>query len=707
MDWIRNNWKSLAKWTGLGMGCLVVAGLGFVLSRYIAAGAEYEGELLDLAPTDVSVVMTIDNVPNRKGEFERFLDDLILQPSLPQLERSSLWDGTGRKTFGDSLERFRNERYEQGLTRARSSAEELGIELFKDVLDGQLVICTDPGEGRTEMLMLMRVARDARFKWQFIDMASGFFPDGPDQPKLEYSGGILRITPPARPDLQAPESDSPETTYITILDDVLVVSNSERLIGGSIRLHSTGEKGISADETYGRTVKLVEPSTRERHFSGIWLNLDRMRTRIPAETNEEGNPVSPVDAYGALPTSVVSIYPDIFGPVNRIVSQNLDTRPFVAAYYGLDITEPSQITFDQYLLAHPERINAPEFAHLRKTWSQPAVEETQLDLLPPDTMLQVSYRQPMAVLYNEVLDDEARGSLVGDFVVALNRPGVMQHVPREVDELLFAAVPRGYAPNASFPLSGTDLPLPGFVIAFRAPDASPVVARALLEEYLQVQRGRNTEEPGERREGPVKVVDLQIAGSPAYGFEDPREEDNFIRRLNRSIRAALVGEWLMLTNSEALLTHAINARAGNARGLAQAAGSPWNSLPKRGNATIYLNFDEFSRFAVNPELFKVLRDNKYNPSLIEGRDPREFRSEIARSMGYDPSDPANLTKPDVTNEYNRRKLAWEQKCKIEGDQYVSELQRDMNALRFFEDLALTTTFQPDHLHVRGILRIGD
>ena len=31
----------------------------------------------------------------------------------------------------------------------------------------------------------------------------------------------------------------------------------------------------------------------------------------------------------------------------------------------------------------------------------------------------------------------------------------------------------------------------------------------------------------------------------------------------------------------------------------------------------------------------------------------------------------------------------------------------MNALRFFEDLALTTTFQPDHLHVRGILRIGD
>ena len=702
MDWIRDNWKTVAKWSAVALGCLVVGVLGFILSRYIAAGGEYDGELLDLAPTDVSVVMVVDNVPNRKGEFERFLDDLVLQPTLPQFEQSGLWEDTGEKAFGDSLERFRTEKYEQGLSDARNNAEKLDIELFKDVLDGELVICTDPGKDKTDLLILTRLAHSARFRWQFIDLASGFFPDDPNQPKLEYSGGVLRITPPAEPGKKA------ETTYMTLLDDVLVISNSDRLMGGAIRLHATEEKGMSSDATYNRTIDLVDPAQRERHVSGVWLNLDRMRERLPATEDDDGKLVSPVDNYGSLPTGVVSIYPDIFGPVNRIVSQNLDTRPFVAGYYGVDITEPSQVTFDQYLLAHEERINAPEFEHLRKTWSQPAAEETQLGLLPPDTMLQVSYRQPMPVLYNDVLDDEARGSLVGDFVVALNQPGVMQHVPGEVEELLFAAVPREYAPGASFPLSGTDLPLPGFVIAFRAPNSDPIVARALLEEYLQVQRGRKSSDANsEKKTGPVKVIDLQIGGQPAYGFEDPREEDNFIRRLNRSIRAALVGEWLMLTNSEELLSHTISAASGSVKALADATGSPWRSLPKQGNATIYLNFDEFSEFAVNPELFKVLRDNKYNPTLIEGQDPGELRRQIARDFGYDPSDTSSLTKPEVTNEYNRRKIAWEQKCQIEGDEYVSELQRDMNALRFFEDLSLTTTFQPDHLHVRGILRIGD
>src|SRR5690606_12527817 len=139
MNWLRDNWKRVAKWSGLGAGCLVVAFSGFVLARYVASGSEFEGGLIELAPADVAVVMTIDNVPNRKGEFERFLDELLRQPGLPQLERSSLWRDSAGKMFGDSLERFRNETYEQGLKEARGSADEMGIELFRDVMGGELV----------------------------------------------------------------------------------------------------------------------------------------------------------------------------------------------------------------------------------------------------------------------------------------------------------------------------------------------------------------------------------------------------------------------------------------------------------------------------------------------------------------------------------------------------------------------------------------
>lgn len=701
MNWLRDNWKRVAKWSGLGAGCLVVAFSGFVLARYVASGSEFEGGLIELAPADVAVVMTIDNVPNRKGEFERFLDELLRQPGLPQLERSSLWRDSAGKMFGDSLERFRNETYEQGLKEARGSADEMGIELFRDVMGGEMVICTDPGESDGGMLMLTRLERGARFKWQFLDVASGFFPEGPNQPRLEFAGGVLKVTPPAKPGEAAPS-----TILVTLLDDVLVVSDSARLLNGAIARHAGEGKGIAADKAYQQSLALVEPSLRERHFSGVWMNLDRLRQRLPAETDEEGREVSPVDAFNSLPASVVAIYPDIFGPVNRIVSQDLDTRPFRAAYYGLDITEPGVVSFDQYLLVDEERMADPAFAHLRETWKQPAAEMSQLALLPPDTMLQVSYRQPLGVLYNDVLDDAARGSLVGDFVVALNGDAVKQFMPRQAEELVFAAVPRSYAPGAAIPVSGTDMPLPGFTIAFRTPGADPVIARALLDEYLQVQRGRGSK-PGEPpKKGAVSVVQKTIAGRTVFGFDDPREEDNFIRRLNLSIHAALVGDWLLLTNSAKLLEHAILASEGRAPGLAQAPGSAWRSLPTSSSATIYLNFEQFVNYAASPELFKVLRDNKYNPTLIEGRDPREIREEIVRELGMNPADTMNLSRPEVEAAYQKRKAAWQQKCELEGGSYQAKLQADMNGLRFFKDLALTTRFQPDHLYVHGILRLG-
>jgi hypothetical protein len=700
MEWFKSNWKKVSKWSGLGAGCLLVAVGGFVFARWLESGSEYEGDLLDLAPTDVAVVMTVDDVPGRKAEFERFLDDMIQQPGLPQLERSSLWHDTVGKSVGESLEEFRNEKYEQGLKNARSSSDDLGIELFKDVLADELVICTDPGEKGTDLLMLSRLARGARFKWEFLDIASGFFPDGPNQPKLEYAGGILKVTPAAQPDQPAPRA-----MLVAVLDDVLVISNSSRLMNGAISLHGSGTKGVSASEPYRRALALVDPATAERHLSGVYVDLDRLRERLPAKTADDGRQVSPVDAYTSLPTSVVAIYPDIFGPVNRIVTQDLDTRPFRAAYYGVDLTEPGVVAFDQYLLVDEDRITADEFKHLRDTWAEPAAKQTQLDFLPPDTMLQVSYRQPMDVLYNDVLDDAARGSLVGDFIVAMNGPGMQPYMPNEAEELVFAAVPRSYAPGAAMPLSGTDMPLPGFVIAFRTPGADPQIARALLEEYLQAQRGRSNKPGEEPRKGVVTVVQKDVPGMQVYGFEDPREEDNFIKRLNLSIRATLIGEWLVLTNSEALLRTI--STMGDKQSLAGAPGSAWRSLSNTGHATIYVDFDAFTDYAGSRELFKVLRDNKYNPTLPEGRDPGELRREIAQSLGYDPHDTASLTKQDVANEYNRRKTIWEQKCQVEGDRYIAELQADMNGLRYFKDLALTTVFAGDHLHVHGLLRLGN
>jgi len=71
-----------------------------------------------------------------------------------------------------------------------------------------------------------------------------------------------------------------------------------------------------------------------------------------------------------------------------------------------------------------------------------------------------------------------------------------------------------------------------------------------------------------------------------------------------------------------------------------------------------------------------------------------------------PADTMNLSRPEVEDAYQKRKTAWQQKCELEGASYQAGLQADMNGLRYFRDLALTTRFHPDHLYVHGVLRIG-
>ncbi|MBX3460183.1 MAG: hypothetical protein KF696_09535 [Planctomycetes bacterium] len=698
MDWLKANWKLVAKYAGLGAGCVAVAVAAFVGARWIAAGNEYEGELTDLAPAQAAIVIRVDNVPRRKYEIERLLEHALMQPGLGQFESSTLF----KDSLGDSLDgglyQFKQEKWDTGLERAKRDVNQLGAVLFEDILGGELVLCSDPGEGATEFIALSRVSRAVRFRWQFIDLASGFFPDEPGQPRLEYAAGVLTITPPA-----TPENPTPTPTMIALLDDVLAVSNSTRLLNESIRLHTTAGKGMSARADYTRALALAPAERREKHVAGIWLDLDRLRKRLPPKA-DAGVEVSPIDRFDSLPKSVEGIYPDIFMPVNRILKADLDSRPFHVAYYGLDISEPGVLMFDQYLVAEPGRIARPEYEYLRKTWAQPAAKATHIEILPQDTMLVASYRQPLEVLYNDVFDQRARESLVGDFIVALRAPGVKAQLPNEISELAFAAAPRSYAPDASIPLGGTEFPLPAFALMFRSAGANPQAARALLEEYLNAQRGRKSEENDDTDEDEapnpnrVVVVEKTVGGFTAYGFHDPREEDNFIRRLNRTIRAAVVGEWLVMTNSEDLLAHALASREG---GLAKAPGSVWRLLPDAGSATVYLGFDQFAAYAGGPELSKVLRDNKYNTGLIEGRDPGEVRREIAAEVGT-----TDLSHAEVARRFNERKSAWLRECMVEGNRYEAELRADMAGMRFFRDLALITRFHGDHLHVQGVLRIG-
>ncbi len=696
--------KRILKWGGLGLGALFAGVLAFAGTRYIASGAEYEGRLEDLAPAEVSSVIRIDDVSKRQKEVGAFIDEALLdKPDFAKLERSQLWQNRVQKSLGTDLRQFKEKSFDQGLKKAEAQLRDAaGLVLFKDVLGGELLLCTDSENGQSKFIALSRVSRKVRFYWQFSGFAPTFAPSGAQDPQLSTEGGVMRVKlPPAKPDPDAPAAAEPPRAselLVVLLEDVLVISDSARLLNASIKAHAGEAKGLSANPRYKETLALLDKEEQKRHSLQIWMDLDRLRTQLkPVDKN--GQMVSPVDAYNALPASVIKLNYDVLGPINRIIEKDLDTRPFCAAYYGADLSDSASILFDQYLLADETRLSEPQYSHLRKTWAmQPAIPG-QLAIFPADLVSQVSYRQSLETINNEVLDEQARLSFIGDFT------RVLQTINAE--EVVMGVAPRTYQPDVT-EISG--VPLPAFVFAFRCKNATDDAAGKLLNGFLDNMLGRKPQNPGDPPRKVTRVVRPEILdGHNIFGFdyvgEDPNERGSNATRLTLQTKCGLVGEWLLITNSEQLLRQAFNAAAGGGKGLQQANSALWRDLPGASNATLFVNFKQLAGFIDDPKLLKTIRDAKYNVNQIDGRDPGQLRREICEMYGLDPNNVANLTEARVAAEYERRKQAWIETCRIEGDKYVNDIRNDLNGLTFFQDAAMFTTFEKNALHTRGVIRI--
>ena len=699
--------KKVLKWGGLSMGAVVACVLAFVSTRYLAAGAEYEGRLEDLAPAEVSSVIRIDDVAKRHKEISAFVDEGLLdRPEFSKLEQSDLWQARVRKSLGQDLRTFRQKQLEEGLKKAEAQLRDAaGLALFKDVLGGELLLCTDTENDQSRFVALSRVSRKVRFYWQFAGFAPTFAPSGAGSPELSFDSGVMRVKlPPAKlapEELEQAQPAEPRKStelLVVLLDDVLVIGDSTRLVNATIKAHAGEQKGLSSNSRYKEAVALADKEEAKRYSVKLWMDLDRLRTQLkPVDKN--GQMVSPVDAYNALPVSVIKLNYDVLGPINRIVEKDLDTRPFCAAFYGVDLSDAGAILFDQYLLADDERLSAAEYSHLRKTWALSAAKPGQLALFPEDLVTQVSYRQALDVINNEVLDEKARMSFIGDFTRVLQTIGA--------EEVVMGVAPRAYQPDVT-EISG--VPLPAFVFAFRVKNPTDDAAGQLLNGFLDNMLGRKPQNPGDPpRKVTRKVIEEILEGQRIFGFdyvgEDPNERGSHATRLTLQTKCGVVGEWLLITNSRELLRKSIATKGRMDAGLYKAAAALWRDLPAAANATIYIDFKRLAGFVDDPKLLKTIRDSKYNVNQIDGRNPGELRREICQSFGLDPNNEKNLTDARVTAEYDRRKQVWLETCRVEGDKYIAGIRNDLNGLTFFQDAAVFTTFEKNVLRTRGVIRI--
>ena len=696
--------KKLMKWGGLSIGALVACVLAFVGTRYLAAGAEYQGKLEDLAPSEVSSVIRIDDVSRRQKEIGVFIDEALLgRAEFSRLEQSDLWKTRVGKSLGPDLREFKERRLDDGLKKAEAQLREsAGLSLFKDVLAGELLLCTDDEHGVSRFVALSRVSRKVRFYWQFSGFAPAFAPSGTGNPELRLDSGVMRVKlPPAQAAPDAPEAPEPPKAtelFVVLLDDVLVIGDSPRLVNATIKAHSGETKGLSSNPKYRDACALPDKEESKRHSLKLWMDLDRLRTQLkPVDKN--GQMVSPVDAYNALPASVIKLNYDVLGPINRIIEKDLDTRPFCAAYYGVDLSDNASVLFDQYLLADEERLNEAQYSHLRKTWAMPAALPGQLSLFPEDLVSQVSYRQSLETINNEVLDESARLSFIGDFTRVLQTIGA--------EEVVMGVAPRAYQPDVT-EISG--VPLPAFVFAFRVKNPTDDAAGKLLNGFLDNMLGRKPQNPGDPPRKVTRVVKEEMLESQRiFGFdyigEDANERNSNATRLTLQTKCGVVGEWLLITNSRELLRKAIASKGRVDSGLYKAASALWRDMPGAANATVFIDFKRLAGFIDDPKLMKTIRDAKYNVNQIDGRDPGVLRKEICQIYGLDPYNEKNLSDPKVAAEYDRRKQSWLETCRVEGDKYINGIRNDLNGLTFFQDAALFTTFDKNALHTRGVIRI--
>lgn len=696
--------KKILKWGGLSVGAVVACLVAFVGTRYLAAGAEFEGRLEDLAPAEVSSVIRIDDVSRRQKEVSVFINEALLErATFARLEQSELWKSRVGKSLGSDMREFKEKHLDDGIKKADVQLREsAGLALFKDVLGGELLLCTDDENGQSRFVALSRVSRKVRFYWQFAGFAPSFAPSGPGSPELRFDSGVMRVKlPPAKAAPGAPESaQAPKATelFVVLLDDVLVVGDSPKLVNATILAHRGEVKGLSANARFKDACALPDKEEAKRHSLKLWMDLDRLRTQLkPVDKN--GQMVSPVDAYNALPASVIKLNYDVLGPINRIIEKDLDTRPFCAAYYGVDFSDSASILFDQYLLADEERLAQPQYSHLRKTWALPPALPGQLSLFPEDLVSQVSYRQSLETINNEVLDESARLSFIGDFTRVLQTIGA--------EEVVMGVAPRAYQPDVT-EISG--VPLPAFVFAFRVKNPTDDAAGKLLNGFLDNMLGRKPQNPGDPPRKVTRVVKEEtLEGQRIFAFdyigEDANERNSNATRLTLQTKCGVVGEWLLITNSRELLRKSIVSKGRVDSGLYKAASALWRDMPGTANATVFIDFSRLAGFIDDPKLLKTIRDAKYNVNQIDGRDPGALRREICQNLGLDPNNEKNLSDPKVAAEYERRKKSWLETCRVEGDKYIGDMRNDVNGLTFFQDAALFTTFDKNALHTRGVIRI--
>lgn len=673
----------IAKWTGIGLGSLLVILGGWLAFAWFSAGSKFEGTLEDLVPKSAIAMVRIDQPAKTLTDLDAAIERLaVKRSSFRTLESSPLWkslfDGNPRSSEQLLLE-LRN-----GLKQAEASVAQipvLGLELKADFLASEAVVAMLPkrGNGDRPWLALTRVSKSVDFGMGFSGWATGT----QGTTTISELNGILSISQPKQP-----------AVHVGLVGDVLVASSDRSVVSGATSGTARGGSFTALDgysKSHAELQRLGGKSSIKAYAS-----LDAIREEQGKDPKDpEGR--SPIDTYFAISPEFARLSPEIMPSISTVLKRTVDTRVFDMAAWAVRFEGEDSVAIDQVLSGDDTKLDG-EYAHLKPTWTFPAAGMDFLSVLPSDTWAVATNRLPFSPLREAIKpglnpDGTPKKDAVVTFLEMLGK-----NPP--VDSVGIALLSRRLSPDPvrhadrKPPRAVSPVALPGFAMFMHWPGVTTADAESLMRRQLQAMGASNL----------YAITKSLPTGEKFVAFEMAQDQE--LLRWMMDFACFAVNDHLLFVYSprHVAVGEIIAASKEKSKALSGGKDLPWTSgaLTADHSALVFVSPVGLDEYSTAVRLPPTLAEQRYTANTPYGKELSALRKEIAEKMTRERGRTIDWLHDDVEQEMLRMQREWVAMAKPYEAEIAGNLSAMGGAVRDFTAHTITTGAQ---MHTRFIVRL--
>lgn len=706
--------KKIAKWGGLGVALVILVVAGTAATIFFTAGSRFEGRLESLVPQNAVVMLRFNQLGSQLESLQGNTQALLGHKAMEKVAVSKAYQDQFEPGGYIAPNQIWEYNVDPVLVSLRNNLANMPISLSleDDLLGEQTLVALVPDDLNEELvpLLITRVSSDMAGSWQF----SGFAEGDHGATNISSDGDLMEIA-------STNESGESSSVYLSLFNDVLIASASRSAVNSSLGLREAlmdAQSYLSHPLYQSAEDKLAE--TSKGQISAI-ANLDALRQYQGIDEDDLNLPEeeqrAPIDNYFSIPSSVLQLSPMLLPTINDVLHHAIDTRAFGMAAWNFDISQEGRLEIHQHLIVNPDSLGSKELEHLKKSWSQGAMEWDFLKFLPKETWFIGNVHQALDTVgadVKPVVNDEGEeeASAVYSILKAIEKQG-----EGKVDSVGCALLPTNqrYWANPANPADRaliaqgiiSQASFPPFVFFMHWPDATVEDVHALMQEQLAIQGVQK-----------IRATIRPLNQSRVVRFE-PQPNQDPPAWVVAQMACGVIGDYMVITLSKNLTAMIDMLDASNS--LADQGPALFGQTAASGYAMVYLRpqgFEQFSRIVryedhvVDPDhperisksgkaidLAQAISETKFKEDFPFDMDSRDFRKQIADSFGVT-EPPAD---PRVTRKFFEGIAEWTAK----REPYAMEVRSNIRMFTAIKHFLAATRADTESMHTHFIIELDD